>query len=185
MLERGRPDRQLSSASVPVLATARLTLRHLSTDDADFILELLNDPSFLRYIGDKGVRTRADACRYISTGPMDSYARFGFGLYLVESKDTKEPTGICGLVRRDSLEHVDVGFAFLPRFRSRGYAFESAAAVLTQARDAFALKRILAVTSRDNASSIGLLTKLGFRFERMARLSEDAEEVKVFAQDVS
>ena len=103
----------------PVIETPRLALRRLSTDDADFILELLNEPSFLRYIGDKGVRTREDAGRYILAGPMASYERFGFGLYRVERKDGGEPIGICGLLKRDSLEDVDVGFAFLPRFWSR------------------------------------------------------------------
>ena len=104
---------------LPVIETPRLARRRLTTDDADFILELLNEPSFLRYIGDKGVRTREDAGRYILAGPMASYERFGFGLYRVERKDGGEPIGICGLLKRDSLEDVDVGFAFLPRAWSK------------------------------------------------------------------
>jgi RimJ/RimL family protein N-acetyltransferase len=168
-------------ASAPVIETPRLALPRLTTDDADFILELLNEPSFLRYIGDKGVRTREDAARYILAGPMASYERFGFGLYRVERKDGGEPIGICGLLKRDSLEDVDVGFALLPRAWSQGFAFESAAAVLEHGRQTWGLKRILAVTSPDNEASIRLLGKLGFRFERMARLSEDAPEVRVFA----
>jgi ribosomal-protein-alanine N-acetyltransferase len=165
----------------PVIATPRLALYHLTTDDAEFILELLNEPSFLRHIGDKGVRTREDACRYISDGPMASYDRFGFGLYRVELKDDGEPIGICGLLKRESLDSVDVGFAFLPRFWSRGFAFESASAVLAHGRQTWGLKRILAITSPDNEASIRLLAKLGFRFERVARLSEESPEVKVFA----
>jgi len=173
-----------TAPDVPVLETARLSLRRLSLDDAEFILGLLNEPSFLRHIGDKGVRTKVDACQYISTGPRASYERFGFGLLLVELKAGKEPIGICGLLKRDWLDHADLGFAFLPRFWSKGYAFESASGVLAYARGTLGLKRILAITSQDNAASIGLLEKLGFRLERMARPSEAESEVKVFASDV-
>ena len=168
---------------VPVIETPRLALHRLTADDADFILELLNEPSFLRYIGDKGVRTREDACQYIVAGPMASYDRFGFGLYRVERKNGGEPIGMCGLLKRDSLEDVDVGFAFLPRFWSKGFAFESASAVLAHGRRTWGLKRILAITSPDNEASVRLLAKLGFRFERMARLSEGTPEIKVFAAD--
>ena len=169
---------------LPVIETPRLALHRLTTDDADFILELLNEPSFLRFIGDKGVRTRDDACQYILTGPMASYDRFGFGLYRVERKDGGEPIGMCGLLKRESLEDADVGFAFLPRFWSNGFALESAAAVLAHGRQTWGLKRILAITSPDNEASIRLLAKLGFRFERMARLSEETPEIKVFAAEV-
>lgn len=170
---------------MPVLETTRLTLRRFSIDDADFVLELVNDPSFLRHIGDKGVRTRADACQYILTGPIASYERFGFGLFVVELKDSGEPIGMCGLLKRDVLPDADVGFAFLPRFRSRGYAFESASAVLAYARDPCGLARVLAITSVDNVPSISLLGKLGFRFERMTRLTEGGPEISVFASDVA
>jgi RimJ/RimL family protein N-acetyltransferase len=167
-----------------VLETERLALHRLSTEDADFILELLNEPSFLRYIGDKGVRTRADACTYILTGPVASYERFGFGLYRVSLKATGQPMGICGLLKRDALEHADLGFAFLPRFWSKGYAFESAARVVAHAHEALGLRCILAITSPDNAASIALLEKLGFSFERMARLSDKQPEVRLFALEV-
>lgn len=163
-----------------VLETERLVLRPLTADDAEFILELLNEPSFLRYIGDRGVRTAADACRYIREGPMASYERFGFGLYRVELKASGEPLGICGLLKRDELPDPDVGFAFLPRFWSKGYASESAAAVLAHARDALRLQRILAITSPDNTASMALLGKLGFRFDRMARMPGDEAEVRLF-----
>jgi ribosomal-protein-alanine N-acetyltransferase len=165
-----------------VLETERLVLRRLATDDAPFLLELLNEPSFLRYIGDKGVRTEADARRYVEAGPLASYERFGFGLYRVELRESGEPIGMCGLLKRDALPDVDVGFAFLPR---KGYAFESAAAVLAHARDALGRGRILAITTPDNVASIRLLEKLGFRFERMARVPEDGPEVKVFGREAS
>jgi RimJ/RimL family protein N-acetyltransferase len=163
------------------IETERLAIRRLTTGDAGFILELLNEPSFRRHVGDKGVRTEEDARRYIRDGPIDSYRRFGFGLCLVELKDGKAPIGICGLLKRDSLEDPDIGFAFLPRYWANGYAVESATAVLAHERDTRGLKRILAVTSPDNQASIRLLSKLGFRFERMARLSEEGPELKVFA----
>jgi len=170
---------------VTILETRRLALDELTTDDAEFILELLNEESFVRYIGDKGVRTRADACQYIMNGPVASYERFGFGLYRVALKESGPSIGICGLLKRDVLEDVDVGFALLPRFWSKGYAFESASAVLAHARETLGLERILATTSQDNAPSIGLLDKLGFSFERMARLADDEPEIKVFVSEVS
>jgi RimJ/RimL family protein N-acetyltransferase len=167
----------------PVLETDRLTLRRLTTDDAGFLVELLNEPSFLLHIGDKGVRTEADACRYLEAGPRASYDRFGFGLYRVGLKGTGEPIGMCGLLKREWLADVDIGFAFLPRFWAKGYAFEAASGVLLHARDAFGLKRVVAITSPDNAASIRLLAKLGFRFERMARASEKEPEVRLFARE--
>jgi len=162
-----------------ILETARLRLRTLSVDDAEFILELLNDPGFLRYIGDKKVRTAADARDYILRGPIDSYARHGFGLYLVELKDSREPIGICGLLKRDWLEDPDIGFAFLARFTSVGFGYESATAVLAFARRTCGLSRVAAITSPDNVASIGLLTRLGFRLERDATSSE-GDQVKIF-----
>jgi RimJ/RimL family protein N-acetyltransferase len=167
-----------------VLETERLVLRRLSTDDAAFVLELLNEPSFLRYIGDKGVRNIDDARHYILTVPVDSYERYGFGLYLVELKQTRIPIGICGLVNRPALTDPDVGFAFLPAHWSKGYAVESASAVVAYARDALGLKRILGITTPDNDSSINVLRKIGLRFERMIRLSEDEPELKLFALEV-
>jgi RimJ/RimL family protein N-acetyltransferase len=165
---------------VTELETARLVLRRLCDDDAPFIVGLLNEPSFLRYIGDKGVRSEEDARRYLRDGPLASYGRHGFGLYLVELKESGQPIGISGLLKRDYLEDPDVGFAFLPRFWSQGYGLESAAAVLAQGRERFGLRRVLAITSPDNLASIALLGKLGFRFERTARPSEDEAPVNVY-----
>ena len=176
--------RQRSAASSGcVLETKRLDLRRLAIDDAEFILGLLNEPSFIRNIGDKGVRTVEDARQYISKGPVDSYERFGFGLYLVELKGEGTPIGICGLVKRATLKDVDVGFAFTPQYWSKGYAFESASAVMTYATDTLGLDRIVAITSPDNDGSIKLLKKLGMRFEHMIRLSDDEPEIKLFASN--
>jgi RimJ/RimL family protein N-acetyltransferase len=169
---------------VIVIETERLTLRQLVTTDAEFILGLLNQPSFLRYIGDKGVRTIDDARNYIVSGPRNSYERNGFGLWLVELRNTKMPTGICGLLKRDTLTDADVGFAFLPEFWSMGYAYESASAVMGYARNVIGLKRVLAITNPDNARSIKVLEKIGLRFEKMIRLSESEPEINLFASDV-
>jgi RimJ/RimL family protein N-acetyltransferase len=166
-----------------VLQTARLALRPFTLDDAAFILELVNDPSFLRYIGDKGVRSEDDARRYLRDGPLASYARFGFGLYAVELTDGRAPIGMCGILKRDALPDPDLGFAFLPRHRSQGFALEAVSAVLADARARHGLTRILAITSLENARSIALLEKAGFRFDRLARLSEGADEVRLFARE--
>ena len=167
-----------------VLETERLNLRALSAEDAEFILELLNEPSFLHNIGDKGVRTIDDAVQYILNGPVESYQRLGFGLWLVELKDSNVPIGMCGLVKRDALTDVDIGYAFLPRFWSMGYAYESASAVMSYARDVLGLKRLLAVTNQDNTGSIKVLEKLGLKFDRMVRLSADGPEIKLFASEL-
>ena len=164
--------------------TKRLSLRRLSTDDAEFVLELLNEPSFLRYIGDKGVRTLDDARQYILSGPIDSYQKNCFGLYLVELKENATAIGISGLVKRDTLPDPDIGFAFLPTYWSQGYAFESASAVMNYAREVLQLDRVLAITTPDNETSAKLLGKIGLRFERMIKLSDDAEELKLFTSDV-
>lgn len=164
------------------LETPRLRLRRMTEDDAAFVLELLNQPSFLRYIGDKGVRTLDDARGYVRQGPAASYERHGFGLYVVELKGPGTPIGINGLLRRDYLDAPDIGFAFLPRAWSQGYARESAEAVLAEARERFCLRRVLAITSPDNEASIGLLGRLGFRFERAAQPAPGEPPVNVYAR---
>jgi RimJ/RimL family protein N-acetyltransferase/uncharacterized glyoxalase superfamily protein PhnB len=164
-----------------ILETDRLSLRKLSTKDAEFILKLLNEPSFIRNIGDKGVRTTNDAVQYLLKGPLDSYKRHGFGLWLVELKKSKVPIGMCGLLKRDTLPDVDIGYAFLPQFWSKGYAYESAAAVKDYGMNELHLKRILAVVNYDNGRSILVLEKLGFRFERMIRLIESEPEIKLYS----
>lgn len=168
---------------VLVLDTERLTLRLMTPGDAEFILELLNDPAFVRFIGDKGVRTLDDARQYIQTGPMASYDRYGFGLWLVELRATNVPVGICGLLQRDTLTDVDIGFAFLPQHRSLGYALESASAVLQYGREVLGLKRIIAITNADNGGSIRVLEKIGMSFERMIRLAEGEPEISLLAYD--
>ena len=147
------------------LETARLALRHLTPADSAFILELVNDPDWLRFIGDRGVRTLADARAYIEKGPMKLYECLGFGLDVVALRNGM-PIGLCGLIKRDSLEDVDIGFAFLPAFRGRGYANEAACAVRDYAIEVLALERIVAITAPENDASARLLERLGFTYEK-------------------
>jgi RimJ/RimL family protein N-acetyltransferase len=156
-------------------------LRRLAAGDAAFILELLNEPAFLENIGDRGARTLADARRYIAKGPVASYRKFGFGLYLVELKDSGAPIGICGLLKRESLDDVDIGFAFLRKYWSQGYARESAAAVMHYGWTTLRLKRIVAITKPSNHASITLLEILGLRFEKIIALPDHGGENKLFA----
>ena len=164
-----------------VLETERLFLRSLSIEDARFILTLLNEPSFLRYIGDKNVRDLNDARQYILNGPIASYKQNGFGLYLVELRESRTPIGMCGLLKREELADVDIGFAFLPDFWNQGFASEAAVAVLEYAQHTLKLKRIVAITNPDNDASIKLLQRMGFTFESVVKLSQDRAEVKLFA----
>ena len=164
-----------------VTQTERLLLRWLDVRDSAFIFELVNEPSWLRYIGDKGVKTLQDAQRYIEEGPIEMYQRLGFGLYAVELKENGAPIGICGLIKRDALVDVDLGFAFLPRFWTKGYALESASAVMSYGRSALGLSRIVAIVSQDNHRSARLLEKLGFRLESSVSLQPDGDELKLYA----
>ncbi|MED1266602.1 GNAT family N-acetyltransferase [Bacillus mycoides] len=161
-----------------VLETERLTLRWLDVKDAPFILELVNDPAWIQFIGDKGIKNLEDAKKYILNGPVDMYNKMGFGLYLVERKEDFTPIGMCGLIKRDSLEDVDIGFAFLEKFRSKGYGYESAAAVIEYGVQKLGLKRIVAITSIDNVASGTLLEKVGLRFEKI--ISDSGEDLKLF-----
>jgi RimJ/RimL family protein N-acetyltransferase len=163
-----------------VLETDRLRLRWLTRADAPFIIELLNDPSFIRFIGDKGVRTIADAEKYITNGPVASYEQFGFGLYATELRDSAVAVGICGILKRETLPHPDIGFAFLPEYWNHGYAFEAADAVMKHARAAFNVSTILAITTPDNEASAKLLGKIGLRFDRMIKLTPESDEVRLF-----
>jgi RimJ/RimL family protein N-acetyltransferase len=168
-----------------VLETERLILRWLAAEDAAFILELVNDPAWLRFIGDRGVRTLEDARGYILNGPVAMYRRVGFGLYLVELKQSGTPIGMCGLIQRAGLQDIDIGFAFLPAFYGQGYAYEAASAVMHYGQDRLGLNRVVAITAPDNQRSIKLLRKLGLSFEDMLRLGEDQPEVMLFAWNKS
>ncbi|MGH9383507.1 MAG: GNAT family N-acetyltransferase [Vicinamibacterales bacterium] len=164
-----------------VLETDRLQLRRLSIDDADFLLSVFNDPAFLRFVADRQIRSVDQARAFIENGPLESYRRFGFGHYLSALKPDGTPIGICGFVKRDALEDVDIGFSLLPEFRAREYAVEAASAVMGYGIDTLGFRRIVAIASPDNASSIRLLGKLRMTFERMVKPKDDSEDLSLFA----
>ncbi|WP_234735963.1 GNAT family N-acetyltransferase [Tellurirhabdus bombi] len=161
-----------------IAETDRLTLSQISLQEDAFILELLNTPSWLQFIGDRGVKNLDDARNYLQNGPLASYERLGFGLYLVALKDTKTPIGLCGLIKRDSLEDVDLGFAFLPAYEGQGYGYEAASAVMNHARNTLNLQRIVAITLPDNQRSVRLLERLGLHFEKW--VETNGESLKLF-----
>ena len=166
------------------IETERLVLRRMSPgDDAEFIVRLLNEPSFLRFIGDRGVRTLDDARAYIENGPIASYARHGFGLYVATLADGT-PIGSVGLLKRDALDDVDIGFALLPAFWGRGYALEAAGAVVEHARRDCGLTRLAAVVDPTNAASIRVLRAIGMTRERSVRLHDDDIELDLYARDL-
>ena len=159
--------------------TDRLTLRRFTLDDADFIVQLVNDPDWLRNIGDRNVRTLEDARAYLAQGPLALYERLGFGLYLVALRETAERIGMCGLVKREGLEHVDIGFAFLPAWRGQGFAEESARAVLAHARE-LGLEKVVAIVAPGNVPSIRLLEKIGMRAAAPVRLPRGGDAVLLY-----
>lgn len=164
--------------------TARLSLRPLAPEDAAFLLELMNERPYLENIGDRGVRTTADAARYIEDKYISSYQRHGFGLYLVELREGSTPIGICGLVKRESLDHPDLGFAYLQRFWSQGYAREAAAGILGHARESLMLSHLHGLVSPRNTRSIRLLERLGMRYERALVLAGQTSESHIYGMDL-
>ena len=163
-----------------IIETERLAIRRLTLDDAGFIRELLNDPDFLTFIGDRGVRTVDDAVAYLKNGPLEMYERLGFGLWCVELGGTQTPMGICGLLKREWLDDVDIGFAFLPDFRGKGYAFEASRAVIAHAIGALGIQRLSAIVSPANARSQLLLGQLGMRFLTLVRAPNADHDVQLF-----
>lgn len=166
------------------LHTERLTIRELDEADAPFILELLNDPGFITYIADRGVRTLEDARAYLRNGPQAMIAQHGFGLWRVALSESDEPIGICGILKRDSMPQPDLGYAILTRHCHHGYAHEAASATLTHAREELGIGRVLAITALENPASIRLLGKLGFQFQEIRQLPGLATPSRVFANPV-
>ena len=172
-------------ATHPELETRRLTLRRLTTDDASFIVALLNEPSFLENIGDRGVRTPEDAQRYLLAGPLDMYARYGFGLWHVARRADGVGIGMCGLLKRDSLPDFDLGYAYFPESWGQGFALEAAEATLRHVHLNYGVRRVVAVVSPGNQGSIRVLEKAGMRFQRMLALNPDEPEVGLYERDLS
>ncbi len=177
-----QPSSARGLATLPELETARLVLRRLDFDDAQFLVGLLNQPSFIANIGDRGVRNAADAHRYLREGPMAMYEKHGFGLWHVARRADGVPMGMCGLLRRDILPDADVGYALLPEFWGQGYAFEAADATLRHGAAKFGLTRIIGVVSEGNTASIRTLEKLGMSFERMFSMRPDEPEVRLYGR---
>lgn len=165
---------------IKLVDTTRLTLRHVEIDDAAFYLRLVNEPSWLQFIGDKGVRTLADARQSILNGPVSMQQRLGFSLYLAALKGSGVPIGLCGLVKRDSLPDIDIGFAFLPEYWGMGYAHEAASAVMDYAAERIGAPRLLAIVAVDNIRSIRLIERLGLTFEGYLGAPDDADRKKLF-----
>lgn len=163
-----------------VLETDRLVLRYLAVGDADFVLRLANDPSFIRNIGDRGIRSVEQAANYLLDGPISSYRHHGHGPYLVELKSTSLPIGLCGLLKRVQFDDADLGYALLPDFWRRGLAFEAASAVLDYGYHSLSLPRMLGLVSPENVPSIGLLEKLGFQFSELRQLKPDGLPTAVY-----
>ena len=163
-----------------ILETKRLTLHHITPNDAPFMLALLNDPSWIEFIGDRGVRTVEAAKKYILDRMVKSYEQNGFGLYLTELKESKVPIGICGLVDREGLDDIDLGFGFLPDYTGQGYGYESASAVLLYAKNTLGIKWLVAITDVSNVRSIQLLERLRFRFEKNITMSGDSDVVAFY-----
>ena len=163
-----------------ILETERLTLREFNTTDADFILLLLNTPTWLKFIGDKNVHSSEDAEHYLINGPLKSYRENGFGLWLVLLKDSSISIGMCGLVQRDYLQDVDIGFALMPEYEGKGYGFEMANATMIHSRKNLQIKSVVAITDANNSSSIKLLNKLGLHYEKPVK-SAEGDEVLLFS----
>ncbi|HAT30451.1 MAG TPA: GNAT family N-acetyltransferase [Janthinobacterium sp.] len=166
-----------------ILDTERLRLRTIEADDAAFYLVLINDESWLKNIGDKGVRSLDQARAAILAGPCASQARHGFSLYLVERREDGAALGMCGLIKRDSLPDVDIGYAIAPRYWGRGYAYEAAAAVVAHAERDLGLERLLGITDPENVKSNRMLLKLGLRFERFVLMPPDDRGTNVYRRE--
>jgi RimJ/RimL family protein N-acetyltransferase len=163
-----------------ILETDRLRLREFNFDDSPFIIELLNSPGWLKFIGDRNVRTAEQAKNYLEKGPFKSYKAFGYGLSMVERKEDGEPVGMCGILNRDTLEYPDIGFAFLPEHSGKGYAIEIVTALLRYADEKIGLPVLAAIVVPDNTRSIRLLEKTGFVFEKVITLPGSDEQLSFY-----
>lgn len=165
-----------------VAETNRLLISKFTLEDASFFMELVNTPNWLKYIGDRNVKTVEDAKDRIKNGQLKSYESYGFGFYKLLLKDeNNKAIGTCGLIKRDTLEHVDIGFAMLPNYERKGFGYEAALAILDLAKDTFNLAKIVAITQENNLNSIALLERLGLTYEKRVKPFDDGEELLLFA----
>ena len=164
--------------------TERLRFRRLTLDDTNLMLAVWNDPAFIRYVGDRGIRTLEEARQAMLDGPLMLYEKYGHGPYRIALKNDDTAIGICGIFRRDGLDEPDIGFSTLPKHCGRGYAYEAACAVIDYARADLGLPLLTAIVSPDNAASVGLIRKLGLRFERMYEWPDSDEEVAIYGMQL-
>lgn len=164
-----------------ILETKRLELQEIALGDAPFLFQLLNTPTWLQFIGDRGIKTMKDAENYAQNNMIASYQKNGFGLYLVKLKENKVSIGLCGLIKRPTLENVDIGFALMPEYEGKGYAYEAAAATMEYAQNKLSLTKIVAITVRENERSLKLLHKLGLRFEKIVKWPDSGEELMLLS----
>ena len=165
-----------------ILASERLTLEEFTTNDASFFYNLVNDPDWIKYIGDRNVKTIADAEEYLTTKIIPSYQQFGFGFYIVRLKESKIPVGLCGLIKRDWLDHVDIGYAFLAQYRGNGYAIEAGIATKHYAKEQLGIHQLAAITDIHNQRSGNLLEKLGFEYNRLISYPGEDNKCKLYLE---
>jgi RimJ/RimL family protein N-acetyltransferase len=164
----------------PILETERLFLREFTLDDTAFIIELLNSPGWIKYIGDRNIKTEQQALAYLHNGPLKSYQQNGFGLSMVEKKEGHVPIGMCGIIKRETLNNPDIGFAFLPEYYGQGYALEIASATLNYAKQTLGLPVISAITLPGNSRSVRLLEKIGLQFSKTIVFPGSEEELLLY-----
>ena len=167
-----------------MIKSDRLIFEQPSPEHASFIFRLLNDPDWIKYVGDRNIKTNQDAITFIEERLLALFREWGFGLWIVRQTSDKTPLGICGLVKRESLPDPDLGFAFLPEYRRQGFAREASTAVIDFASREKNLKRLLAITVSYNKPSKNLLTDLGFIFQKNIELSDDDEQLELYATDL-
>lgn len=167
-----------------ILETERLILRTIDADDAAFYYELVNDPTWLEHIGDKGIRSVEGARSAILEGPCVMQQKYGHSLYVMERKADGKPLGLCGLIKRDTLPNVDIGYAIRPAYFGQGYTYEAAAAVVAYARDTLGLRRLMGITNPANVNSINLLAKLGLRFVEHKAMPPDGRPTNIYSMEL-
>ena len=169
------------STTSPGIETERLHMRWLTEADVPLMLAIWNDPTFVRHVGDRGIRTREQALEELARGAFHSYAEYGYGPFHVSQRVDGTPMGVCGLYLREHFDDPDIGFALLPEFCGRGFGWEAASAVRDYARDVLKLERMIAIVAPENRASIGLLEKLGLAFENEQRYPDDDEIAHIYA----
>jgi len=168
-----------------IAETKRLLLSKISTDDAPFILELMNTPGWIKYIGDRQIKTVEQAATYIENNQLKCYKEYGFGYYKAQIKaENLQTIGTFGLLKRDTLEHIDIGFSMLPEYHGKGYGYEAASAIMTLAKNTFNIKTLCAITLPINKPSIHLLEKLGLSYQKTVKPFDDDEELLLFVKNL-